>query len=88
MNADSEEIMASKKKESVHVVARTDGGWAVKKGGSSRASKTFNKKQDAVDWGRTSSRKSHSEFYIHGKDGRIQKKASHGNDPHPPKDRK
>jgi len=75
------------KKDSVHVVSRTEGGWAVKKGGAIKASKTFEKKKDAVDWGRTTSKKSKSEFYIHGKDGRIQKKASHCYDPHPPRDK-
>jgi len=76
------------KKDSVHVVSRAEGGWAVKKGGAVRASKTFDNKKAAVDYGRSTSIKAKAEFYIHGKDGRIQTKASHGNDPHPPKDRK
>jgi len=82
------QVAAKSKKPSVHVVSRAEGGWAVKKNGAARASKTFDKKQPAVEWGRAASRKSKSEFYVHGKDGRIQKKDSHGNDPHPPKDKK
>lgn len=76
------------RKESVHVVSRAEGGWAVKRGGAVRASRTFDNKKEAVDWGRSTSIKSKAEFYVHGKDGRIQSKASHGNDPHPSKDRK
>lgn len=32
-----------------------------------------------------SARNQGTEFYIHGKDGKIQNKDSHGNDPYPPK---
>ena len=73
------------KSKTTHVVPKSSGGWDVKHGGSSRASKHFDRKQDAVDWGRDLSRDRGSEFYIHGKDGKIQQKDSHGNDPFPPK---
>jgi hypothetical protein len=72
-------------KKTHHVVPDSDGGWNVKKGGADRASKHFEKKQDAVDWGRDVSKNQGSEFVIHKKDGTIQKKDSHGNDPMPPK---
>lgn len=71
--------------KTVHVVPSDKGGWDVKRGGADRASRHFDKKQDAVDWGRDLSRGDKSEFYIHGQDGRIQKKDSHGNDDYPPK---
>lgn len=70
-----------------HVVPSPDGGWSVKKGGADRASKHFEKKDDAVHWGRQASQKSGSELYVHKKDGTIQKKDSHGNDACPPKDK-
>lgn len=50
-----------------------------------RSSGHFDKKQDAVDAGRKFSQNQGTEFYIHGKDGKIQNKDSHGNDPYPPK---
>ena len=75
------------KKGSHHVVPNPDGGWDIKKGGAARSSGHFNRKQDAVDFGRQISRNQRTEFYIHKKDGRIQKKDSHGNDPCPPKDK-
>jgi hypothetical protein len=74
-------------KKTHHVVPNPGGGWNVKKGGADRASKHFEKKQDAVDWGRDVSRKQGSEFVIHRKDGTIQDKDSHGKDPMPPRDK-
>lgn len=75
-------------KKTTHVVPSKGGGWNVKKGGASRASKHFDKKEEAVKYGRNKSKESGSEFYIHKKDGTIQKKDSHGNDPCPPKDKR
>ena len=74
--------MSSKKTH--HVVPNPNGGWDVKKGGSEKASNHFDKKNDAVEKGREISQNQGSEFYIHGKDGKIQSKDSHGNDPNPP----
>ena len=73
-------------KKSHHVVPAPDGGWNVKKGGATRASKHFDSKQDAVSWGRKASKKEGSELVIHRRDGTIQQKDSHGNDPLPPRD--
>jgi hypothetical protein len=73
-----------KKSGSHHVVPNADGGWDVKKGGSGRASGHFDTKQEAIDAGREISRNQGTEFFIHGKDGKIQRKDSHGNDPFPP----
>ena len=78
-------VMIMAKGKSHHVVPNPDGGWDVKKGGSSRASGHYDTKKDAVDQGRQISKNQGTEFYIHGKDGQIQQKDSHGNDPHPPK---
>lgn len=75
--------MASK---SHHVVPGLTGGWNVKKGGAWRALKHFEKKKDAVNWGRQLSQKQGSEFVIHRKDGTIQRKDSHGRDRFSPRD--
>jgi uncharacterized protein YdaT len=64
-----------------HVVPASQGGWNVKKGGSSRASVHTETKKEAVDLGREISRHQGTEFVIHGKDGVIQQSDSHGNDP-------
>ena len=73
---------------SQHVVKDADGGWSVKKGGASRASKHFDTQNEAIVWGRNVAKNQHAEFYIHGKDGKIREKDSYGNDPFTSKDKK
>jgi len=68
-----------------HVVPNHDGGWDVKRGGGERASGHFDRKQDAIDYGRQVSRNQETELRIHNKDGRISESDSHGHDPNPPK---
>ena len=75
------------KRKTHHVVPNPKGGWSVKKGGSSRASRSFDKKDSATNYGRKISKKAGSELIIHKKDGKIQRTASHSKDPNPPKDR-
>ena len=70
-----------------HVVPSSGGGWDVKKGGGEKSIKHFDKKQDAVDFGRGVSKNQRSEFVIHRQDGTIQNADSHGGDPCPPKDK-
>ncbi|NLZ68441.1 MAG: DUF2188 domain-containing protein [Spirochaetales bacterium] len=71
-----------------HVVPNQKGGWDVKKEGAKKSSVHTDTKKDAVDKGRSISKNQRSEFIVHGKDGKIQKSDSHGNDPCPPKDKK
>jgi hypothetical protein len=73
------------KGKSHHVVPNPNGGWDVKKGGADRASGHYDTKQQAVQEGRQISKNQGTEFFIHGKDGQIQKKDSHGKDLYPPK---
>jgi hypothetical protein len=73
------------KAKSHHVVPNPNGGWDIKKAGSSRSSAHLNNKQDAVDKARQISKNQGTELFIHGKEGKIQKKDSYGNDPFPPK---
>jgi len=74
-------------KRTNHVVPSSS-GWSVKKSGSSRASKTFDNKEKAIDYARKISKTERTELYIHKKNGTIQDKRSYGNDPNPPKDKK
>lgn len=71
-----------------HVVANPKGGWDVKRDNAKRSSGHFDTKKDAITGGRKVSPNQGTEFIIHGKDGKIQKSDSHGNDPCPPKDRR
>lgn len=68
-----------------HVVPGKNGGWNVKGEGNSRATKHTERKSEATDIARGISRNQGSELFIHGRDGKIQSRDSHGNDPHPPK---
>ena len=71
-----------------HVVPNSSrGGWDVKRSGAQRASIHTDTKADAVKVGRIMSQRAGSELVVHGRDGRIQQKDSHGNDPCPPKDK-
>lgn len=67
--------------KSVHVVPGPNGGWRVLKSGSSRASKAFVTKEEAIDWGRTHSRSIGTELFIHRTDGTVQEKVANGVDP-------
>jgi hypothetical protein len=73
---------------SQHVVKNPDGGWAVKKGGSTRATKVHRTQAAAKTQARSIAKNQKGELYIHGRDGKIREKDSYGNDPHPPKDKK
>lgn len=67
-----------------HVVPK-DGNWAVKGAGNDRATKTFDRQSDAIDFARDIARNQKSELFVHRKDGTIRERDSYGNDPHPPK---
>ena len=71
-----------------HVVPNKEGGWDLKKGGGEKSIKHFDRKQDAIDYGRNVSKNQNSEFIVHKKDGTIQNPDSHGGDPCPPLDKK
>ncbi|MCJ0597417.1 DUF2188 domain-containing protein [Enterococcus cecorum] len=68
-----------------HVVPSSKGGWNVKAAGSSRATKHTRTKAEAVKIARSISRHQGSELVIHGRNGKIQSKDSHGRDPFPPR---
>lgn len=71
-------------KRNQHVVPRED-GWAVQGAGAKRATELFDRKADAVDRAREISQNQGTELLVHGRNGQIQSKDSHGNDKFPPK---
>jgi hypothetical protein len=66
-----------------HVVPH-HGGWAVRGENNARVTSQHNTQGDAIDAGRAIARHQQSELVIHGRDGRIRDKDSHGRDPYPP----
>lgn len=73
------------KQDTHHVVPNPDGGWDVKRGGGEKASHHTDTKAEAEGIARGISINQGTELVIHDKDGKIQRKDSHGNDPNPPK---
>ena len=71
------------KKPPVHTVPHAD-GWANRREGADRVSKTFPTKAEAQAAGRTTAKNEHTEHVIHKQDGTIGDKNSYGNDPYPP----
>lgn len=69
------------KLKTTHVVPNKNGGWDIKSGGSNKASKHFKTKQPAVNRARQISKNKSGELFIHRKNGTIQNRDSHGNDP-------
>lgn len=67
-------------------VAPSSSGWFVKKSGASKASRIFDTKHEAVQYGRELSRNEKTILYIHKKNGMVQEKNSYVNDPSLPKD--
>ena len=71
-------------KQNQHVVPHT-GGWAVKPEGGERPSSVHDTQREAIDRARGVARNQGSELFIHGRNGRIRERDSHGSDPFPPK---
>ena len=71
-------------KRNQHVVPH-DGEWAVRGAGSQRATSVHRTQREAIDTGRQIARNQGTELFVHGRDGRIRERDSHGNDPFPPK---
>ncbi|OHC73124.1 MAG: hypothetical protein A3H93_07385 [Rhodocyclales bacterium RIFCSPLOWO2_02_FULL_63_24] len=74
--------MATKRNQ--HVVPSGQ-DWAIRGAGSSRATEILPTKAEAVDRAREISRNQGTELIVHGLDGKIQSRDSHGHDPFPPK---
>ncbi len=64
---------------------RKDGGWSVKRSGTSRAASVHNTQAEAWKEARRLARGAASEAFLKGKDGKIRARNTYGNDPYPPK---
>lgn len=71
-------------KTNQHVVPHGN-GWAIRGAGNSKITRHTSTQKEAINIARTIYRNQGSELFIHGKDGRIRARDSHGNDPFPPK---
>ncbi len=71
-------------KRNQHVVPH-DGDWAVRGAGSARATSVYSTQREAIEAAREIARNQNTELFVHGRDGRIRERDSHGRDPFPPK---
>lgn len=71
-------------KRNQHVVPRDD-AWAIRGASATRDKSHFDRKRDAVDRARNIANNQGTELVVHGRNGQIQSKDSHGHDPFPPK---
>ncbi|SEH65215.1 DUF2188 domain-containing protein [Magnetospirillum fulvum] len=67
-----------------HVVPHGD-DWAVRGAGNSRVTSVHETQREAIERGREIAQNQGSELLIHGENGRIRERDSHGHDPFPPK---
>lgn len=68
-----------------HVTPHPNGGWQVKGEGNSKATHVTGTQKEAISKGNEIAKNQNSEIFIHGKNGQIRERNSHGNDPFPPK---
>jgi len=73
-------------KKSYHVIPSPNGGWSVRKSGAERATKHFDKKEDAIKCGRDLSKSQGTDLFVHGKDGTVRARDSYGQDTYPPRE--
>ena len=64
----------------------SNGKWKVHGEKSSKATKVFDNKSQAVEFGKGIAKNQQSELIVQKKDGKIQSKDRYGNDPLPPRD--
>jgi hypothetical protein len=65
----------------VHVVRGNSGGWQVRVEGTARARSIHETQAEAAKVGGAIARKNRSELLIHGRDGKIRERSTHGHDP-------
>jgi Uncharacterized protein conserved in bacteria (DUF2188) len=68
-----------------HVTPHPDGRWQVIGAGNERATVIFHTQREAIDKATEIAKNQKSEVIIHGRDGKIRERNSHGNDPYPPR---
>lgn len=72
------------KAKSQHVVPH-GGEWAVKRGGSDRATTIVPTQKQAIEIAKNIAKHQGAELFIHGRSGQIRERNSFGNDDYPPK---
>lgn len=77
-------VVSEMSKRNQHVVPHPD-GWAVRGAGAERATAVHDTQAAAIDQARAIAQRQGTELFIHGTDGRIRARDSHGPDSFPPR---
>jgi hypothetical protein len=78
------ENRGSSRKPAIEVQPRGD-RWAVQKQGTSRAGSVHDTKRQAERVARDQAKRDQTELIVKDQSGKIERRDSHGHDPHPPK---
>lgn len=73
------------KKSNRHVTKNPDGTWNNLLEGNQRATSVHNTQAEAETAAIAQAKREKTEVIVHGKDGKIKRRNSYGNDPYPPK---
>ena len=65
----------------IHVTKNSENTWLIQEGGVGDPLGAFNTQDEAVSKARRLAEERSAELVIHGTDGQIREKDSHGNDP-------
>ncbi|MGP3778799.1 DUF2188 domain-containing protein [Halanaerobium saccharolyticum] len=68
-----------------HIVPTSNNEWGVKGENNKKLTAKFKTQKEAINHGKEICKNQKSELLVHGKNGRIRKRNSYGNDPFPPK---
>jgi hypothetical protein len=74
-------IMPQRGRPQIVVEPRPNGQWARQKNGTQRAASLHETQAAAEAAARAQAKREHTELVIKGRDGRIQRRDSYGNDP-------
>ena len=78
-------VSAAKKGLQAQHVVRSEGQWAVRRAGASKASRVFATQKEAISYANTIARNNRTGLFVHGKDGLIRERSSFAHDSLPQK---
>lgn len=61
-----------------HVIPYSTKGWAVKKSGAKKVTKTFYTQREAIRYAKSVAKNNKSELFIHSKSGKIRERNTYG----------
>ena len=72
--------------EAWHVISNLKTRWSVRRSGAARATRNFQKEDDALAYAQAMARKDRSILYLHDRDGRIRQRLDFSDEAREPAD--